>query len=95
MEREKIASALLKKGFIEDSKGRDHRYYHHQINGKRTGVRTKLSTGSKYKHIGAPLLGKIKKQLKLDSSQALADLVNCPMTEEAYTRILKVKGILN
>lgn len=95
MEREKIASALLKKGFIEDRKGRDHRYFYHQINGKRTGVRTKLSTGSKHKHIGAPLLGKIKQQLKLDSSRALSDLVNCPMTEEGYTRILKVKGVLN
>ena len=37
MEREKIASGLLKKGFIEDSKGRDHRYFHHQINGKEPG----------------------------------------------------------
>ena len=94
MEREKIASSLRKKGFVEDIKGRDHRYYHHQVNGKRTGVRTKLSMGSNYKRLGTPLLAKIKKQLKLDSSKDLADLVNCPMTEDDYIEILKVKDIL-
>ena len=93
MEREKIATSLKKKGFVEDIKGRDHRYYHHQFNGKRTGVRTKLSMGSKYKRLGAPLLAKIKKQLKLDSSEDLADLVNCPMTQDDYIEILKVKDI--
>ena len=94
MEREKIATSLKKKGFVEDIKGRDHRYYHHQVNGKRTGVRTKLSMGSKYKRLGNPLLAKIKKQLKLDSPKELSDLVNCPMTGDDYIEILKVKNIL-
>ena len=94
MERENIASALLRKGFVEDTSGRDHRYFHHQINGQKTGVRTKLSRGRQYKSLGPQLLAKIKKQLKLDSSREFRDLVNCPMTKEGYIEILKSKEIL-
>lgn len=94
MERAHVASALLKKGFVEDET-RDHRYFHHQINGQRTGVRTKLSRGSQYKRLGPQLLAKIKKQPKLESSREFRDLVNCPMSKERYIEVLKSKEILD
>ena len=93
MDRNKIASSLKRKGFDEDNSG-DHRFFHHKFNGKVTGVRTKLSRGSKHRRIGAPLLSSIRKQLKLDTQKELSDLVNCPMTKEHSAEILKTKNIL-
>ena len=92
MDRYKIASSLKRKGFDEDN-SRDHRFFHHKFKGKVTGVRTKLSRGSKHKRIDAQVLGSIKKQLKLDTRKELSDLVECPMTKEAYAEFLRAKNI--
>ncbi len=93
MDRSQIDSSLTRKGFIRDN-DRDHWFYHHELEGKKTGVRTKLSRGSNYKRLDAGLQSKIKKQLQLSTSNDLKDLVNCPMSSEDYINILKEKNIL-
>ena len=93
MDRRSIDSALRKKGFIIDD-SRDHTFYHHKFDGKITGIKTKISHGSNYKRIDASLQSKIKKQLKLDTSQEFKNLIDCPMTKDDYIKKLKGKGLL-
>lgn len=93
MDRDKIQSALMSKGFELDESG-DHKYLHHIHAGKKTGVKTKLSRGKQYKRLDASLLSKIKKQLKLDTSSELRDFIDCPMTKDEYLNILRGKGII-
>lgn len=93
MDRDQVNSSLIRKGFIRDD-DRNHWFYHHEYEGKRTGVRTKLSRGSKYKRLDSSLQSRIKKQLKLGSSSDFRDLVNCPMSREDYINKLKENGII-
>lgn len=92
MDRANIEAALNKKGFV--CKEKDHRYYYHQVDGKYTGIQTKVSTGTKYKRLGPPLVAKIKKQLQLDSPKDFNDFVNCPMTKNDYNNKLAEKGVI-
>jgi hypothetical protein len=39
------------------------------------------------------LANKIRKQLKLDTNNQLADLVNCPMDGAAYIAVLRAKNV--
>jgi hypothetical protein len=39
--------------------------------------------------IGPNMLGKIKRQLLLASTQQLLDLVRCPLTREGYLRVVR------
>ena len=92
--RDQIESSLCAKGFIEERAG-DHRRFHHVYKGKRTGISTKTSHGSrKYKDYQDPLLGKIKGHLKLDSKEELRDFLLCPMSAEEYNEKLRFKGFL-
>jgi len=94
IERRQIESSLCIKGFLEDRSG-DHRYFHHIYKGKRTGISTKTSHGSKdYKTYQDELLNKIKKHLRLDTKEELRDFLVCPMDAEQYNQILRVKGLL-
>lgn len=92
IQRQKIESALKKKGFVESSG--DHKYFHHEVNGKRTGAYTFTSRGSNYKTYGITLLKIMKRQLYLDSLEQVCDLFNCPIDREAYNGILKCKRII-
>lgn len=91
LDRAEIERSLKRKGFVLDD-GRDHRYYYHERNGRRTGVYTKVSTGSQYRTLHDSTLSKIKKQLRLSTSDELHDFVNCPMTLEMYNAILMQRG---
>ena len=94
MERDKLEQSLQKKGFKMDDK-KDHRYFHLVVNGKRPGISTKTSHGSKkYKTLAGPLQSAVKKQLKLDTSSQLKDFVDCPLSYENYLDILKEKGLV-
>lgn len=93
LDRRRIESALSSKGFIEDRAG-DHRFFHHEYEGRRTGISTRISHGSGYKTYGDTLLSAMRKQLELDSVAQLADLVNCPMTRDRYNEHLRGKGLL-
>ncbi len=90
--RDDIEIAFKKKGFVVEE--RDHRYWYFLYQGKETGIRTKISKGSKYKDYTIGLLKSIKDHLKLDSLNQLKDLVECPIEKEDYENILKTKGII-
>lgn len=93
IKRDQIESSLLKKGFVSDD-DRDHRFFHHVWAGKRTGIKTKISRGSKYRAIDASLQSKMKKQLKLDTSEEFRGLVLCPMAAEDYLEKLRTRGLI-
>ncbi len=87
VDRKTIESSLSRKGFVKEET--HHRYFHHECDGIRTGGYTYTSHGSKYKTYDRRLLGMMKKQLKLDTTQQVYDLVTCPMTQEQYNKMLK------
>ncbi len=89
--RDTIESSLLQKGFVQEHT--HHRYFHHEYNGKRTGVYTYTSHGSNYKTYGNPLLKPMKNQLRLDTLQEVKDLLLCPMDGEKYNNKLVEKGV--
>lgn len=93
LDRRRIESALPSKGFAEDRAGH-HRYFHHEHGGKRTGIYTYTSHGSAYKTYGDALLRSMRNQLRLDTTAQLADLVNCPMSQDGYNEHLRGKGLL-
>ena len=93
VDKRKIESSLVKKGFIRDE-ATHHTYFYHEYNGKRTGIYTYTSHGSRSKGYGNRLLNMMKKQLKLDNLYQIVDLFKCPMSEEEYNQILKEKGLL-
>lgn len=93
MDQADIQSSLAKKGFVcEDD--RDHKYYHHKLDGRYTGVKTKFSRGSNFKRLDPSLLSRIKKQLRLNTSREFRELVECPMSKDDYVQILRTKGVL-
>lgn len=95
-ERDAIKEALLRKGFVHDTKagGTDHDFYRLQAEGRNRAIFTKLSRGRQYKVYGDPLMKLVQKQLQLDTRGQLNDLVDCPMSAEDYLRLLKGKGLL-
>jgi hypothetical protein len=93
VDRRMIEKSLPKKGFVEDEQAK-HRYFHHEIDGKRTGFYTFVSRGSGYKTIDDSLFKCMKQQLGLDSSGQVRDLLQCPISGAEYVRLLKAKGRL-
>ncbi len=92
IDRDIIESSLSKKGFVrEDS---HHRYFYHEYEGKRTGLYTYTSHGSKHKTYPEALLKQMKKQLRLDRLKQVEELFLCPINGEGYNQILKEKGFL-
>lgn len=92
VDRRQIESALPQKGFVEQKT--HHRYFYHEYEGKRTGAYTYTSGGSGYKTYGAPLLKRMKTELRLDTIAQVADLCNCPMSGNGYNNVLKAKGVI-
>lgn len=93
VDKRKIESSLVKKGFIRDE-ATHHTYFYHEYNGKRTGISTYTSHGDKIKTYGNSLLSMMKRQLKLDNLHQVIDLFKCPISEEEYNQVLKEKGLL-
>ncbi|MDP2682274.1 MAG: hypothetical protein Q8P28_05640 [Deltaproteobacteria bacterium] len=93
IERKLIEASLRKKGFIQE--GGDHKYFYHEVNGKRTGAYAFVSRGSGYKTYDDNLLSAIKKELRLDTLRETRDLLQCPMSGDEYNSVLREKGILN
>lgn len=86
----KIAASLLKKSFVQ--KETHHSYYLLFVNGKKTSIRTRLSHGSS--EYGSNLLSMMKKQLSLETMEELEDLINCPMSGEAYVELLLERNVI-
>lgn len=93
VDKRKIESSLVKKGFIRDE-ATHHTYFYHEYNGKRTGISTYTSRGDKIKTYGNSLLSMMKRQLKLDNLHQVIDLFKCPISEEEYNQILEEKDLL-
>jgi hypothetical protein len=89
--RDKIERSLAGKGFVKDQ--RDHRYWYFFYKGKRTRIRTKISTGTGYKDYGIDLLDKIKSQLFLNFRE-LEALLTCPMDVHRYTQLMLERKVI-
>ena len=82
-----VASGLQKKGFVAEHN--DHVFYTLYVNGVKTAVYTKISHGEK--EIVDPLLGVMARQLKIIKSQ-LVNLIECPLTQPEFLKILRAGG---
>jgi hypothetical protein len=89
--RDVVEAGLLKKGFVLEDSGKDHRYYKLHLNGKYTGIVTKVSRGSGYKSLGNDLVSMMARQVKLKTAE-FCDLVQCPMSAEKYVETLRERG---
>ena len=65
--RKVIETSLKQKGFVQDN--RDHRKFFLYYKGKKTGIFTYTSHGSKYKDIGDGLISIMKRQLQLQTKR--------------------------
>ena len=87
----KIKSSLLAKGFIEEEK-RGHKQLRLYIDGKKTGISTSISRGTKRKIYEVGLLKYMAKGLRLDLLRQLLNLIECPMSHTQYVTYLRQKG---
>jgi len=86
-----IKKALEAKGF--KMRDNDHEFYDLLVRGKKVGIMTKISRGSKYKTYDSSLLGLMAKQLCLTKSDLLK-LIQCTLSGDEYVRLLKTSGVL-
>lgn len=91
IERKQIEASLRKKGFVQE--GGDHRYFYHEVDGRRTGAYAFTSRGTGHKTYTDNLLGAMKKELRLNLLNQVKRLLECPMGGEEYNEILKQKGV--
>ncbi len=84
-----IKKALEAKGFRK--RDNDHEFYDLLVDGKKVGIMTKISRGSKYKTYDDSLLGLMAKQLRLAKSD-LMKLIQCTLSGDGYTKILQESG---
>ena len=82
-----IESALLSKGFKKAN--RDHKWFFLYVDGKKTGVRTKISRG-KEEYSGG-LLRSVLQQVRLNRGE-FQDFVACPLSGKQYAAILAERG---
>jgi hypothetical protein len=92
--RKLMEKNLPKKGFIYEYHGCDHIFFRHSVDGKYTGIFTKMSHSQKLKDISGDLLTLMRKQLALDSNRQVFDLITCPIGGQEYNQILRNKGRL-
>jgi len=87
-----IKKSLLAKGF-EYKEGGKHELYILKHENKMQALGTKLSHGSNKSEYDDNLLGKMSKQLLLSKSELL-NLIDCPMDQDEYLKVLKERGVL-
>ena len=85
----KVLKSLKKKGFCVSDGDHKHLVFHH--NGKKTGIRTKVSQGRG--EINAHLINLMSIQIKLEKKQFI-DLINCPMSSKAYLKEMQQNGFI-
>lgn len=84
-----VSTNLCKKGFTK--KETDHTKFHLYVDGKRTGIYTKISHGEVEIH--EPLIKAMSNELRLSKQQFLA-LVDCKIDGDRYLSILRENGDL-
>lgn len=86
-----IEKALRQKGFcVEET---HHKYFHHTVDGKKSGISTYMSQGSD-DDIGDNLINMMKRQLRLKTINQARDLFQCPMTKEEYIDFLRKESLI-
>lgn len=83
---------IRKLGF---SRSESHHHFYHLFD--RDGnlvIITKLSHGAKGRDISKAILSKIARQMKLSNPQLQA-AVDCPLSKENYSDILKEQGLIS
>jgi hypothetical protein len=92
LNKNKTYKNLKKKGFVDSvNRSEDHKYLEYFVGGKLI-LYTKISHGSG-KDLEDYLIKQMSNQCKL-TKQQFADLVNCPLSSDAYLQILKENGEL-
>jgi hypothetical protein len=89
-DRKDIEGALLKKGFRK-REGDHHFYIYHTIAGLKSRIFTK--TSHSHKTISDDLLSMMARQCRLPRQQFF-NLIDCPLTKDAYEQILTEQGLL-
>ena len=92
IEREKIRSMLLEKGFMQ--KSGKHYYYYLFVNGKKSSVFTSLSHGPGYKEYSDELVSNVAHQMRLTKKELL-QFVDCFLTYEKYIELLRQRDHLS
>lgn len=88
----KVENSLRQKGFAEQD-SHHHFFVYTRQDGRITSIRTKTSHTPKMRDIGDDLIGQMARQTCLDRRQFL-ELVDCPLSREAYEALLIEKGVL-
>lgn len=88
LDANKTRQSLKKKGFVTIEG--DHHNYLYYHNGK-VVTRTKVSHNNQ--DIGDGLISKMYKQCKISKNQFF-DLINCPLDEEGYVKLLADQNLL-
>ena len=81
----KIRASLLAKGFHDT--GGDHHRLVLRVEGRETGIRTKVSRGNK--DYGDDLLKLMREQLRLRTKRQLLELIDCPISYDDYVALLR------
>lgn len=90
--RRDVLAALESKGFTRVD-GRDHHTFRLEVGGLTQAVSTKVSMGTAYKTIGAPLVAKMSRQMRLSKASFLM-FVDCHLSADDYLRLLRDQGVL-
>lgn len=85
-----VEAALKKKGF-ELKRKTDHKFYELMVNGKKTGIRTKISHGRD--EIQPSILAKMAIQVKLSNGD-FERLIECPLSRSDYLNDLGKQNII-
>ena len=94
IKKREAENSLRGKGFKDEGK-RDHDYFFFYFNGKKTNAYTYFSHGSESEDVNENLFKVMKRQLQLDNSQQVRDLLSCPLEQKQYIEVLKQKNIIN
>lgn len=81
-ERRDIDASLQRKGFKRDE-GDHHYYIYHNLAGRKTIKKTKISMGTSHKTIGDPLLAQMARQIGV-TKQRFLELVDCTLDQAGY-----------
>ena len=88
--KQKIASALQRKGFKLEQ--RHHKFFfYYSIDGKKTHVRTHISHGSSGQDVPNNLLKRMASQCKV-SLEVFAELIDCTVNQEDYESFLDLSS---
>ena len=87
-----IIKALKKKGFRNTPSKHHIMLYLFDDNGMQTAIHTWISHD--HKEYSGNLLGEMKRELGLQTSRELDDLIKCPLEYPKYIQLLRERGML-